>query len=508
MASPPAKSDLLVAALGGALVLLSLGYVAVLWSFDALPFQDVPNHLARAVITADLLFHGGGRFGGEFSLALLPRPYVLGDLALAGLVEAFGPYAGARLWTVVIAASLPLSLVVYLRASGASTQAILLGAIFGLYLGTDWSFLMGFQAFRLAVALTILGLAAWQAFLARGTAASYLAFAGCLLAGYLTHLSALVFGGLGAGVIAAYALASTRTPLSRVLLGGLPLAALGGWQLASAGVAPEGITTWDPALLKLKRLATPFRRIDLPTDVALFGLLLAAVALLLRPIRSSWRSERFAVPALLSAAFVATYAALPMGHAYVCHIDSRALAFAAAFGVLAAVGGAEAGRLRSATAALLAVLLATATLAMLHVRFGAHNEELRRYREIAARVPPGAIVLPVAARAGAPVIDPLLHAGLFATIESGAATPYLFHDGVTPHFHWRRVLEAPHERWYERGERPDGLALAATYDYLLVTRPYDPARLPVETETLAQNETAALLRVVKAEGAGRPGAAR
>src|SRR5579872_6095729 len=85
----------------GLTIVHKLGWVAaaaicsayLIWLFvlDPIPFQDLPNHIARGVVMADLLFQHGVRFGTQFSLHLQPIPYVLHDLLLAGLIQILGP---------------------------------------------------------------------------------------------------------------------------------------------------------------------------------------------------------------------------------------------------------------------------------------------------------------------------------------------------------------------------------------------------------------------------------
>ena len=55
-------------------------YIVVLSRLSSSPFQDAPNHLARAVAMADLMFHHGARFGSTFQYHFLAVPYVVGDL--------------------------------------------------------------------------------------------------------------------------------------------------------------------------------------------------------------------------------------------------------------------------------------------------------------------------------------------------------------------------------------------------------------------------------------------
>jgi hypothetical protein len=484
--------------------LLAVAYAAFLGSLDALPYQDAPNHLARAVIASDVLFHGGRRFGELFSFKLALAPYALGDVALASLVALLGPYGAGRLWVVVVMASLPAAAALYLRTLRYPPYAVAVGTIVALYLSTDWFFVAGFQAFRLGVALTLVALAGWQRFLESGAARWFLLYAAGLAAGYLMHLSALVFCGAGVCVTGALAVARGRATVSRVVAGGLPLAALLAWNLASAGGMPPGTAQWDPPLIKIKRTFSPFHRYGYLSEGALCALLAAAHALLLGGWRVRWRRERAVTAASLAATFLALYAVLPIGRGHVYWIDCRALPFVplfVLFGALAVAG--ERPRHPWAVAAL-ACALAAGNLLLLREHLGPHDEVMRKYRAIAAHVPPGATVLPIATRPQDHATNPYLHAGSFATIEAAASIPYLFAGGVTPYFTWRSARpDAPSEFWYQqkRNVAFQFVTAGLTYDFLLVMKPYDPARGPwVTTEVVAENDAAALLRIVDDEG--------
>jgi hypothetical protein len=65
------------AALAGA-TLVAAGYVALFWSLDAVPFQDLPLHLTRATIETDILLHGGERYGKAFAFHPAVMPYIGG----------------------------------------------------------------------------------------------------------------------------------------------------------------------------------------------------------------------------------------------------------------------------------------------------------------------------------------------------------------------------------------------------------------------------------------------
>ena len=65
-------------------------------SLAGLPFQDVPNHVARAVVIGDLLFDGGRRFGAHFTFDWQLVPYILGDLLLLPFARWLPPDVAGR----------------------------------------------------------------------------------------------------------------------------------------------------------------------------------------------------------------------------------------------------------------------------------------------------------------------------------------------------------------------------------------------------------------------------
>src|SRR5690349_6144034 len=72
---------------------LTLMYVVFFAQLTSFPMQDLPNHLARAVVLSDLIFHDGARFGHVFEFHPMLIPYSAGDAVLTSCVELLGPTA-------------------------------------------------------------------------------------------------------------------------------------------------------------------------------------------------------------------------------------------------------------------------------------------------------------------------------------------------------------------------------------------------------------------------------
>lgn len=498
-AERPRTQRALLGVLGIAVALLSAGYLVLLWSLDSLPFQDLPNHLARAAIAADLLLDGGRRFGEMFAVELELWPYTGGDVVLGGLVAAFGPAVAGRLWVIAVAVSLPASIAVYLRTSGYSAFAVLLSVPLSLYLTTDWSFLSGLHHYRLGVACVVLALAAGQAWLRGGAPAAYAAWAALLAAAYLMHLSALVLGVAGAAGLALVSLAMRKTTWRRVFAGMIPVAALAVWQARYAGGAPDGVWRWG-GLRKVARLFSPYWRYDWVPDAALLLLFAAICALLLVGGKALRSDERFVTAASLALVFLGTYVAMPFESGRVYYIDSRALPLVAIFVLVASLAAVEHGPPRR-TIVLLAVLLAAANLAVIAGPLVAHNAVMRRYRAVAAEIPAGARVLPIATAPHVGHVDLYLHAGAFATLDAGAMTPYLFSGGPTRYFRYRTSPRGiVDEFWYRRGmplQPEERRTIVDRFDYVIAMKPFDPALLQVPTQEVAGSDIAALLKIVR-----------
>ncbi len=480
--------------------LLAIAYLALFWSLDALPLGDLPNHLTRAAIISDLLFEGGHRFGQAYRLDLRAVPYVLGDLGLAALVHWFGPWAAGRVWACLVAASLPAAVVVYLRSAGFTRRSVILGGVLSLYLATDWFFVNGFGHYRLAVALTLLALAAWERVLQSGERSPWPALTACsalLATGYLVHLSTLLFGAVALALTGAVAVRRREASLPRAASFALPVGAIGLWQLHVSGVNPGGehLLLLSPAR-KVLAAASPFLRYDLRPELPLIAGFVLACALLAAGGWGRTRGDRrVATSAALCLAFLGLYAALPHSRGSVAYIDVRALPFGALFALFGALALSERAPRPSRLAPALAAGVAAANLAVLAAHLRPANAEMRAYRDLASRIPSGARVLTVATRPPDGRSNPFLHAGTLATLESGAITPYLFQGGVTPYF---RALHpgppAPSEFWYQGGETPAGLLrVAQAYDYCLLMIPFDPLRIPLPAREIARNGTAALL---------------
>jgi hypothetical protein len=211
---------------------------------------------------------------------------------------------------------------------------------------------------------------------------------------------------------------------------------------------------------------------------------------------------------VLGATFLAMYVALPMGYSEAWFVDVRPLPLATLFLVMACLHvPSESQPVRSTgmTAALtLAVLLTVGNLAYLTIHLTKDDAWLAQYRAVIAAIPRGARVLSVYTRAPEGRIVPFLHVDAFAVIDREVVIPYLFCGNTgSPMKYFRYVHRpyAPVQPWYVgRLRNVDWHAIAGDYDFLLVTKPFDPTRLATPTTIVAENESAALLALVARGG--------
>ena len=528
-----------------AAVLLTLAYVLFFADLKSLPLQDFPNHLARAHILDDLLFNGGARFGHEFIVHLSAMPYVLHDLILTGLVHVFGTTGGAALFLTITLLSLPCALLLYMRTTRISPRVQLSVFVLSLLLSTDWFFLMGFLAFRLAVAFVILSLALAENLRVRWSLPRYAAYLGVIAAGYLTHLSAPVFFAVVITLSAAARLFFQRSTLKREVLLVLPVVAIVLVNIAlphtplGPNEHPQYLFEQVPFTEKLTESTYEFGRFGGRVSTLLIAML--GVCMALGCLRS-WRSRYVRTPAvlenlLIALAFAVLYVLLPRDYGDAAYVDIRALVMITIFLLIASAwlsnarGGTGYG---SFGVRVVALALVAANLGWIAYRLEPLEHWVQDYRKMVASVPVGAHVLPVATQAKIGLFYPFLHAGSYLVLDRDALMPYLFSgNGGDPmkFFVYRQRPYMPHESWYlkqrawqaavpatynvlgqqytwrfEHSDQDqvwepatmvpvDWPRVACDYEWLLVTKPFDASFIGVPTELATQNDSAALLAV-------------
>lgn len=492
---------------------VTAAYVIVLARFSPLPLQDLPTHIARAVVMDDLIFHGGSHFGDVYQYRFLFIPYVLGDLIFTCAVELFGPKNGTAVWTAMVVLSLPCALIFYLRMTGLAQRCRPLLFLLGLYLGTDWCFTMGFLNFRAALAMTLVTLGLVEHLRERPSAGAFVIYAAAVLLDYTMHLSTALFLSAALGVTVLLRVHGRRTKWRIECLLAMPLIAVLLWNFGVADTyripsdLVENSYYWGTLHDKLWRLDSNFLRYSPRQDVLLLGMLAACLMLQTGGIaRNQLTNPRLHERVALAFTFIALYFALPLAYSDAGYVDGRALPLASVFFILACVTVAEAGspvgRTRMAVALALATALSIVNLLGLTAVFVKNDAFFAQYRAVVAAIPLRARVLPIVTQGPQGNVGPLLHVHSFVTIDRFAVNPYEFAGDSGSTVRYFRYIKRPYDPpadWYRRKTTPQirWESVACDYDYLLVTRPYSAERLALPTRLVRFNDAAALLAIDK-----------
>jgi hypothetical protein len=488
-------------------------YVILLSHFGGLLYQDYPNHLARATVIADLLFHHGQHFGAAFQFTLMPYTYLAGDVLLASFVQLFGPEGATWLWTALAVLSLPCAVLFYLRATRAPANSHVFLFLFALYLSCDWFFFLGFVNFRFSIALTIVALAVAQQQRREHSLRRWLGYCALIAFGYLTHLAFLVFAGAAIGATGLFHLWRRKTALLVEIGLLLPIGLAMAWQLAVHWVYPTtreiiiGKPWWGTLAWKLRRLDWNFIRFNERVDVVLAAaFLLLLLWTVLRPLRlrTALQPDNLEMP-LLIVVFVGLFLVFPLDYGDPGYLDVRALPFLAIFAALWCVSLASTSPAISDMGSPLALggitVLLAANLYYLCGQLAIDHAWLTRYRYLLDSVPATARVLPVYTHEFGIYRFAQAHAGTYVVTDRKAFVPNLFAgDQGQPmkYFRYRNHPYAPSDYWYSRnrGEKVDWHAIACNYNLLLVMKPYESARLALPLTLVAENSSAALLAPV------------
>lgn len=490
------------------LLLSVLMYLGVIAWFTPLVIQDYPNHLARALILEDLIFHHGVQFGSTYQYHFLFTPYLLGDLILATLTAVLGITVAGSVWVILTFLSLPLSLLAYLRARETSPDVTVLMLFISLYLSTDTFFIMGFTEFRLSVAVVFVALALMELLRKRWSWRYYAAFVGVVIASYLTHLAATVFIGAAVGASAAWRVVLRQARIAREILLLMPVAAMIAWHELVAinyrlptDQLNQSFIFGTPAT-KLRHLDWDFLRYNTYQELVVLVLLAALLGFALRDrlFRDGLtrKGPQVFEPWAYGVVFLVLYVALPFAQSEASYIDVRTLALVPVFLILGLLNLPRRPTSTGTAVHYLAIAVVAANLALLTFHFRKSSLWLTQYRAVVAKIPEHSNVLPIFTGIRVRSLYMDLHSASFAVLDRHAQIPYLFSGDVgSPMKYFRYVQHpyAPVEFWYVEPWNPsvDWQRIRATYQYALIMKPFSPTRIPLQGHIVAQNDAAELM---------------
>jgi len=499
-----------------AIWLLLAAYVAVLAAMTGLPWGDLPNHLTRITIIGELLSSPSSYYHQHYSFHWMFVPYILWDVLAAGTSRLLPVEANGVLWTVitfltVVSGGWYLARV-RLKAE-ADWRAL---TAFSVLMASGWCFAWGFFGFQLSLGLCLLAVACGDRLRERRSSLSKsvagLAYTALIVACYLAHLGGFLALCVILGSAALARVIRSRDQLISEAAALAPAVLLGAWYVyaraSSALQVPEAIVQRTP-LNKLQALASPWLRFPLRWDwPVLLGLALA-VALLFIGAAAAFRSR--ARDVLVNDLFFpvvalgGVYLVLPQAQGQAWDVDVRMLPFLVYFLLLwllsiARPAGSPAG-LGDGFLPPGRVLFGTCwvSLLVLLIQIWPYNREAHKYWEALKRIPEHQVVLAVSTRPYLGRLLPLQHEGnLYAVFREGVAPDVFSSDNAAfPFFVPREPYAPPPNLWYVRNlPTPKWESLDLRYDYLVVSKPYDPARLSLPApRVFTENDAVVVFRL-------------
>ena len=437
--------------LAGAII-LAVMLVAPIWSVAFPPLLDYPNHLARAFILAHLhdpAFHFSQFYRADWGA----YPYLGMDASLAVLGRIFPIETAGRVFLSLCALALPAAAWFFLSQVNPGDDAAYL---WSLLIGCNIFFLQGFLNFDLSIAVGLFALGLWLRWLAKPSAARWLAGLGAFTSLYLAHLLGFGISGL---MVAAY-LAFSRRPFRDWLWSGLLLLPGFAFYLHSSRV---GLTAnkivfhgLDEKLDSLQMFLHGYWPVlDWISLVALGIWFLAAW----------WRNPKFRWNPVWGAIAVFLFAlfwAIPWMWGEGSDLDIRVLPFL----FVAILATARVGPRAKWLAAIPLLLFAARTVSITQ-HFSDAQPGLAGLSRSFDAVPRDALVLPIVEGDQDPIERPFTHFWAYGVIRKGWFSPYLMDTpGQTP----MRVIHdsyAPDGFW-DNGydEAPDWKQVQTDYDYV------------------------------------------
>lgn len=489
------------------LAFLLLLYCAVFLLLPALPFLDLPNHIARNFIISEL-----GRdavFDSRFSFSPTFSPYVLGDILLSALISALGADSAARIWVLGSFLGFVAAASFYARAARMSAFSIRMIEIVSIFLATNWFFLSAFSHFVIGCWLSIFALGCAQLLLnseaERPSVLRFLVYFLLVFSTYLMHLAAAVFCGLIAAALSAWRIKSEGTKLSKIAAVMLPHAATGFCYLLARASKSSDYYGWEFRSLwgKITAMGATFVRYDQWTDLAFTGAFLLLLYLFHKRTRlenpesqQRSRKEHTFVLGVLAAA----YLALPVAVNTLSDIDTRALPYLAFFLTIAACSTAASASKHKELIAL-AASVTLLNFAYITYNLSQHSAFLTEYSEAFDHIPLHAKLFPVNTIPDRGRIQPSLHASMSSVPSRRTVVPYILSSNQgepVTYFHYRTKLYEPNKFWYVRDKKVDWRQVAEEYDYVIVTRPHDQERIELSQFRVAfVNDSVVLYEVLK-----------
>lgn len=426
-----------------------------------------------------LWFNARSPYAGTFSVSHVFMPYMLPDVGLVLLIRVLGFDRAGPVWSTLTMLALAGAIWFYARQMLETRWAESAAVLCGLYIATNYLFISGFFSFQWGVASAFVAMGALEAWRRNRAWGWFGLYAVACFVCYGSHLACFAILGVIVGVLAI--LRKSWLELS-------PLALLTVYHLLVVPGHPVGGVTHNTVADKFGHfLEAMFVRQNYVVDRTILALFWGIIVVAIWRGKTTRKHWELAATCLVAASI---YFVLPFSWGGVFYVDERALPFFyIPFVMLALRGSAPDWRITAACA-----VLAAANLVSLGLFLPRQNRELTQYREALAKIPAGKTVLPVYTRGRDGNTYPLRHAGAF--YRSGYV-PYLFSQvnasGPAGYFKDLSTIYRPPQNWYVDGGSVDWEVVGKTYDFVVVTRPWD-ARIKA-MEVWYQNDVATVFSV-------------
>jgi hypothetical protein len=499
------------------IILLLAAYTAVLLALTGLPWSDLPSHLTRITILGKMLFTSNEYYNQYYDFHWMFTPYILWDI-LAAFTSNFLPIvANGLLWTIITFLSVVAGGCYLAKVRLQSSEGLRTLALVTILIASGWYFVMGLFAYQISFGLSLVALALGHRVRRtdfRSAISRYALYTLVVVSCYLTHLGGFLGLCLISGAAGLAAVLNNPRNLLREIGLLTPQLILVAWQVF--GVMLPGSERADAFLYgtlsrKFLALASPWLRFPLLWDWPLIAGVTLSLLLLAFRVRRVWRSRRLQNllkdDIFLAVAFTfLTYLILPQAGlaAHTWNVDQRMLPYLFYFIFLWLVSLESQEENVGAQPAYLprpdTVLFTTAWIALfvLIVELWPYNVEMRDFRNLLSQIPAHKLVLPVSTAPPLGRLHPTLNQGaLYAALREGVV-PYIFasQNAPIPFFSYRKSYKSPGIFWYVRNLAPEWEQMDPRCDYLVVFKPFDPARLPAYAgRILFQNESATVFEM-------------
>jgi hypothetical protein len=370
--------------LWGLLAVLWLGGILVFWSFDALPFQDLPAHAGLIALRsrfASSLFDQQ-----NFVLASHVGPYtlfrVVGEVSAAVL----GPLRAVRVLATLPALTLPAAMLFARKKFHGRWEPI--AGFAGVILSFGFMTVLGFASYMLGLSLLLFTLPFWfRVLLTKAQKKDAVVLAGMTLLLFVAH----------GHVSCMFSQASGRKYALVALTPALMLAAMVAWfertsgiPTGSAFVSPHIATTFQPLPDKLSLLITPTLMtrtgVDFVVGVALW---IFVLIVLIRASKARARlPEASKILLRVTVLFFLTFLALPHTIKWFGFVDGRIVPLFLIFPLIAAESLPSALWVRRVSPLMTSLVVGGVWIASARFQL-----EAAGYKEVLAQIPANASIL-------------------------------------------------------------------------------------------------------------------